>query len=59
MQTSVPQQQEFDTVIACATVYDGSGKAGFKADIGITEDKIAAIASAGSLRGKHLIAAEI
>jgi N-acyl-D-amino-acid deacylase len=38
------QQPRFDVVIAGGTVYDGTGAAGVRADIGITGDRITTIA---------------
>ena len=42
-------EPDFDLIILNATVYDGTGKAGFLGDIGIKGDKIWAI---GDLKGK-------
>lgn len=46
---------QFDTVISKGNVIDGTGKPGFRADIGILGAKIAAIAEAGTLRGNTAI----
>jgi len=38
-----PQAQTFDLIIKGGTVYDGTGRAPVKADVGIKGDRIAAI----------------
>ena len=38
-----PSQQQFDVIIRSGTVYDGTGRAPVKADVGISGDRIAAV----------------
>ena len=38
---------KFDIIIKNGTIIDGTGKDGFKADIGIAEEKITAIGNLG------------
>jgi N-acyl-D-aspartate/D-glutamate deacylase len=45
----------FDIVIANGDMYDGHGRAPYKADIGILSKKITAIANPGTLRGKKIL----
>ena len=45
----------FDIVIANGAVYDGRGTAPYQADIGISNKKIGAISSPGTLRGKQIL----
>ncbi len=45
----------FDIVIANGDIYDGRGIAPYKADIGISNKKITAIANPGTLRGKKML----
>ncbi len=49
------QPKIFDTVICNADVYDGSGTAPYRADIGISSQKIAAISAPHSLQGKAML----
>lgn len=43
---------DFDFVLRNGTIYDGSGKPPYVADVGIRADTIAAIGKAGELSGK-------
>ncbi len=38
-----PQAQTFDVIIKGGTVYDGTGRAPVQADVGIKDDRIAAV----------------
>ena len=49
------QAPEYDTIIRNGTVYDGSGGAGVRADIGISGDTIAAIGDLADANGKTVI----
>jgi N-acyl-D-amino-acid deacylase len=42
-----------DTIIAGATLYDGSGAAPYRADVTLRDDRILAVAPAGAPRGSH------
>jgi N-acyl-D-amino-acid deacylase len=46
---------DFDLVITNGTVVDGTGKPRFRADVGIQEGKIAAVASGQRLEGKRTL----
>jgi len=46
---------KFDIIIKNGTIIDGTGKDGFKADIGITEEKITAIGNLSSKKAKKVI----
>ncbi|MBN1138432.1 MAG: D-aminoacylase [Anaerolineae bacterium] len=48
---------EFDLVIANGTIIDGTGQPRFRADLGIRQGKIAAIATGEALRGRQTLAA--
>lgn len=48
-------QQEFDTIIRHGIIYDGTGAPGFKGDIGIRKDTIAAIGNLSNATGKKEI----
>ncbi len=49
---------EFEIVITNADIYDGSGCAPYRADVGLSGKKIAAIAAPDSLAGKQVIDAQ-
>jgi N-acyl-D-amino-acid deacylase len=49
------EPQSFDVLIRGGTVYDGSGQAGVKADIGIRGDTIATIGDLADARAKTII----
>ncbi|MBX7126680.1 MAG: D-aminoacylase [Cyclobacteriaceae bacterium] len=49
------KQQTFDVLIKGGTVYDGSGKPGIKADIGINADTVAFIGDLSGANGKNVI----
>jgi len=46
---------KFDIIIKNGTIIDGTGKDGFKANIGITEEKITAIGNLSSKKAKKVI----
>ncbi len=46
------KKQEYDVVIRGGTVYDGSGKAGFTADVGVNADTVAFIGDLSKATGK-------
>jgi N-acyl-D-amino-acid deacylase len=48
---------EFDLVITHGTIVDGSGRPGFRADLGIRNGKIAAIATGETLTGRQTVQA--
>lgn len=52
------KKQEFDVVIRGGTVYDGTGKAGVQADVGINADTVAFIGDLSSAVGKKEIDAK-
>ncbi len=52
------KKQEFDVIIRGGTVYDGTGKAGVQADVGINADTIAFIGDLSSAVGKKEIDAK-
>lgn len=49
------KKQEFDVIIRGGTVYDGTGKVGVKADVGINADTVAFIGDLSSAVGKKEI----
>ncbi|MBN2223836.1 MAG: hypothetical protein JW765_04080 [Deltaproteobacteria bacterium] len=49
---------KFDTIIAGASVVDGTGKNAFPADIGISADRIAEIGKLDGAEAKQTIRAE-
>ena len=49
--TSQPKQPRYDVLIRNGTVYDGSGNAGVRADLGIRGDKIALIGALADEKG--------
>jgi len=49
------EPQSFDVVVRGGTVYDGSGQAGKRADVGIRGDAIAAIGDLADAQGKTVI----
>lgn len=55
---SCSERAEYDVVIRNGTVYDGTGAAGFRADIGIVGDTIRTIGSLSGARGTLEIDAE-
>ena len=52
------QPVRFDILVTGGTVVDGSGSAPYRADLGITGDRIAAIGDLSSTRGKQVIDAD-
>jgi N-acyl-D-amino-acid deacylase len=48
-------KRPYDVLIRGGTVYDGSGKPGRKADVGIQGDRIAAIGDLGGAKGKIVV----
>jgi N-acyl-D-aspartate/D-glutamate deacylase len=52
------QAPPYDIVITGGTVFDGTGSAGFKADIGIQGGAIAAVGQIGAASGKRVISAQ-
>lgn len=52
---SSTQQTTYDIVIAGGTIYDGSGKAPYMADIGIVDDRIASIGELNNVAAKQRI----
>lgn len=54
---SFAQAPKYDLVIAGGTIYDGSGSAGRRADLGILDGAIAAIGQIGASQGKQAIQA--
>ncbi len=52
------EQQKFDILITNGTVIDGSGKKAFKADVGITGDRIAAVGNLRNSIADEIIDAE-
>ncbi|NOS91621.1 MAG: D-aminoacylase [Cyclobacteriaceae bacterium] len=52
------KKQEFDVIIRGGTVYDGTGKAGVQADVGINADTVAFIGDLSSAVGKKEIDAK-
>lgn len=51
----ISYSQQYDVLIKNGTIYDGSGKNSFKADIGIKNQKIIAIGKLGKATAKKLI----
>ncbi|MGK7370486.1 MAG: N-acyl-D-amino-acid deacylase family protein [Candidatus Halalkalibacterium sp. M3_1C_030] len=49
------QAQTFDTIIENGTIYDGTGKASYRADIGIIADTIAAIGDLNAADASYII----
>lgn len=52
------EKQKFDVIIRGGTVYDGSGKPGIKADVGINADTIAAVGDLSKAVGMKEVNAE-
>lgn len=52
---SFAQTDEFDVIIKNGTIYDGSGGEPFKADVGITGDKVAAIGNLSKAKAKQIV----
>jgi len=50
--------ESYDIVITGGTLYDGTGSKGFQADIGITDNKIAAIGTIDPAQGRMVIDAQ-
>ncbi len=55
---SFAQTDEFDVIIKKGTIYDGSGKPAFKADVGIKGDKVIAIGNLSKAKAKQTIDAK-
>ena len=51
----IAQKSEFDVIIRNGTIYDGSGRPGVKADVGIRKDTIAFIGDLKNQSGKKII----
>jgi N-acyl-D-amino-acid deacylase len=51
-------QQTFDTIIRQGTIYDGSGRASFVADVGINKDTITFIGNLSTVKAKKEINAQ-
>jgi N-acyl-D-amino-acid deacylase len=49
---------EFDLIIHNGTILDGTGRSRFRADLGLRDGQIAAIAQGEPLQGQHLLEAE-
>lgn len=45
----------FDTILRGGTVIDGSGKAGFRADVGMLDGKIAAVGNLTDARARRIL----
>jgi N-acyl-D-amino-acid deacylase len=49
---------EFDLIVRNGTIIDGTGRTGFRADLGLCDGRIAAVAEGEPLEGQHLLDAK-